>query len=85
RIVHLSLVILLPILALLARLALPFFIPPNYIITYFKNNPPINQQILRIIIIQMPIKPSHNKINQIIKHPHSSMNKKLLTHLTLSP
>jgi uncharacterized protein len=38
---------------------------------YLKKNPPINEQMLKMMMMQMGMKPSHKKINQMM----SAMNK----------
>ncbi len=64
-------VILVGILALLAGVALGFFIARKYMMTYLKKNPPINEQMLKMMMMQMGMKPSQKKINQMM----SQMNK----------
>ena len=60
-------VILVGVLALLAGVALGFFIARKYMMNYLKKNPPINEQMLRIMMMQMGMKPSQKKINQMMK------------------
>ena len=60
-------VILVGILALLAGIALGFFIARKYMMTYLKKNPPINEQMLKMMMMQMGMKPSQKKINQMLK------------------
>ncbi|MFN2747314.1 MULTISPECIES: YneF family protein [Bacillus] len=60
-------VILVGILALLAGVALGFFIARKYMMNYLKKNPPINEQMLRMMMMQMGMKPSQKKINQMMK------------------
>ncbi|MCM3161341.1 MULTISPECIES: YneF family protein [Bacillaceae] len=64
-------VILVGILALLAGVALGFFIARKYMMNYLKKNPPINEQMLKMMMMQMGQKPSQKKINQMM----SQMNK----------
>ncbi|HZH58287.1 YneF family protein [Metabacillus halosaccharovorans] len=64
-------VILVGILALLAGVALGFFIARKYMMNYLKKNPPINEQMLKMMMMQMGMKPSQKKINQMM----SQMNK----------
>ncbi|USK36006.1 YneF family protein [Bacillus sp. F19] len=64
-------VILVGVLALLAGVALGFFIARQYMMSYLKKNPPINEQMLKMMMMQMGMKPSQKKINQMM----SSMNK----------
>ncbi|MEK3886820.1 YneF family protein [Bacillus sp. FSL K6-3431] len=63
--------ILTGVLALLAGVALGFFIARKYMMTYLKKNPPINEQMLKMMMMQMGQKPSQKKINQMMQ----AMNK----------
>lgn len=63
--------ILVGILALAAGVALGFFIARKYMMSYLKKNPPINEQMLKMMMMQMGQKPSQKKINQMM----SAMNK----------
>ncbi|EUJ24820.1 hypothetical protein PGRAN_02975 [Listeria grandensis FSL F6-0971] len=58
--------ILIGVLCLLAGLALGFFIARRYMMTYLKKNPPINEQMLQMMMAQMGMKPSQKKINQMM-------------------
>ncbi|WP_419883935.1 YneF family protein [Peribacillus sp. B-H-3] len=63
--------ILVGVLALIAGIALGFFIARKYMMDYLKKNPPINEQMLKMMMMQMGMKPSQKKINQMM----SAMNK----------
>lgn len=63
--------VLVGILALVAGVALGFFIARRYMMTYLKKNPPINEQMLKMMMMQMGMKPSQKKINQMM----AAMNK----------
>lgn len=63
--------ILVGILALAVGVALGFFIARKYMMSYLKKNPPINEQMLKMMMMQMGMKPSQKKINQMM----SAMNK----------
>ncbi|MCP8284761.1 YneF family protein [Listeria monocytogenes] len=63
--------ILVGIICLLAGLAGGFFIARRYMMSYLKNNPSINEQMLQMMMAQMGQKPSQKKINQMM----SAMNK----------
>lgn len=63
--------ILVGVLALLAGIAIGFFVARKYMENYLKKNPPINEQMLRTMMMQMGQKPSQKKINQMM----NSMNK----------
>ncbi|WHZ60239.1 YneF family protein [Metabacillus hrfriensis] len=58
---------LVGVLALLAGVALGFFIARQYMMSYLKKNPPINEQMLKMMMMQMGMKPSQKKINQMMK------------------
>ncbi|WP_318504204.1 YneF family protein [Bacillus sp. T3] len=63
--------ILVGVLALIAGVALGFFIARKYMMDYLKKNPPINEQMLKTMMMQMGMKPSQKKINQMM----NAMNK----------
>ncbi|MFD0049446.1 YneF family protein [Actinomycetes bacterium NPDC127524] len=63
--------ILVGVLALIVGIALGFFIARKYMMDYLKKNPPINEQMLKMMMMQMGMKPSQKKINQMM----SAMNK----------
>ena len=63
--------ILVGVLALIAGVVLGFFIARKYMMDYLKKNPPINEQMLKMLMMQMGMKPSQKKINQMM----SAMNK----------
>ncbi|KSU62629.1 hypothetical protein AS034_10980 [[Bacillus] enclensis] len=67
------LVVLVAVIALLAGIALGFFIARKYMMSYLKKNPPINEQMLRMMMMQMGQKPSQKKINQMM----NAMNKNM--------
>ncbi len=48
-----------------------FFIARNYMKKYLKKNPPINEQMVRAMMMQMGRTPSQKQVNQVMK----SMNK----------
>ena len=63
--------ILVGVLALIVGIALGFFIARKYMMSYLKKNPPINEQMLKMMMTQMGMKPSQKKINQMM----NAMNK----------
>lgn len=63
--------IVLIIVALLGGTALGFFIARKYMEKYLKENPPINENMLRMMMMQMGQKPSEKKIRQMM----AQMNK----------
>jgi hypothetical protein len=58
--------VLTGVLALLAGVALGFFIARKYMMNYLKKNPPINEQMLKMMMMQMGMKPSQKKVNQMM-------------------
>lgn len=69
-------VVLIALATLIAGIALGFFIARKYMMNYLKNNPPINEQMLRTLMMQMGQKPSQKKINQMMRAMNSQMDKK---------
>ena len=67
--------ILVGVLSLLAGVALGFFIARKYMMNYLKKNPPINENMLRVMLMQMGQKPSQKKINQMMKAMQNQMEK----------
>lgn len=63
--------ITLIVVALIVGLVGGFFIARQYMMKYLKENPPINEQMLRIMMTQMGRKPSEKQIKQMM----NQMNK----------
>jgi uncharacterized protein YneF (UPF0154 family) len=63
--------ILFIVLALLAGAAIGFFAARKYMMKYLKENPPINEQMLRMMMAQMGRKPSEKQVKQMM----NQMNK----------
>ncbi|PRO64463.1 YneF family protein [Alkalicoccus urumqiensis] len=72
---QLWLAILLIVVALLAGVALGFFIARKYMMNYMKKNPPINEKMLRVMMMQMGMNPSQKKINQMMKAMNNAQDK----------
>ncbi len=68
---QLWLAITLIIVALLAGAAIGFFAARQYMMKYLKENPPINEQMLRMMMAQMGRKPSEKQVKQMM----NQMNK----------
>ena len=66
-------VVLIAAAALIVGTLLGFFISRKYMMDYLKKNPPINEQMLRTLMMQMGQKPSRKKINQMMR----AMNQQL--------
>ena len=44
-----------------------FFIAKSYMTKYMKKNPPINEQMIKAMMMQMGRKPSQKQVNQVMK------------------
>ncbi len=44
-----------------------FFIARNYMKKYMKQNPPINEQMIKAMMMQMGRTPSQKQVNQMMK------------------
>ncbi|HCN60688.1 hypothetical protein BUY94_08935 [Mammaliicoccus fleurettii] len=71
------LAILLIIVALIGGLAIGFFLARKYMMDYLKKNPPINEEMLRMMMMQMGQKPSQKKINQMMTMMNKNMDQKI--------
>lgn len=65
--------ILVGVIALLAGVAIGFFVARQYMMNYMKKNPPINEKMLRVMMMQMGMNPSQKKINQMMRAMQNSM------------
>jgi uncharacterized protein len=63
--------ILYILLGLIIGGVLGFFIARQYMMKYIKKNPPINEQMIRVMMTQMGRTPSQKQVNQMMK----AMNK----------
>ena len=68
---NLWLAIVLIIVALAGGAALGFYLARQYMMKYLKENPPINEQMIRVMMAQMGRKPSEKQVRQMM----SQMNK----------
>ena len=68
------LAILLIIVALIGGIALGFFLARKYMMDYLKKNPPINEEMLRMMMMQMGQKPSEKKVNQMMTMMNKNMD-----------
>jgi len=53
-----------------------FFLARRYMIKYFEENPPINEDMLRSMMMQMGQKPSEKKVRQILASMKAQSKKK---------
>lgn len=70
-----GLAITLIIVALFIGLVGGFFIARQYMMKYLKENPPINEQMLRMMMTQMGRKPSEKQIKQMMNQMNKVNNK----------
>ncbi|WP_313891057.1 YneF family protein [Psychrobacillus sp.] len=63
--------IVIVIAALIGGAAIGFFAARQYMMKYLKENPPINEQMLRMMMAQMGRKPSEKQVKQMM----NQMNK----------
>ncbi len=69
-------VVLIVVVVGLACFAGGFFAARKYMEDYLKKNPPINEQMLRTMMVQMGQKPSEKKLHQMMAAMKSNMDKK---------
>lgn len=67
--------ILLIILALIGGFAGGFFMARKYMMNYFEENPPIDDNMLRTMMLSMGQKPSERKIQQILNQMRKGQKK----------
>lgn len=63
---NLGLAILLIVFALIGGLAGGFFLARRYMMKHFEENPPIDETMIRTMMLSMGQKPSERKINQMV-------------------
>lgn len=59
--------ILLVIIGILIGAAIGYFFAQYAFKKYLKNNPPINEEMIKALMMQMGRKPNQKQINQMIK------------------
>ena len=72
---NLALAIILIILALIGGLIGGFFLARKYMMDYFEKKPPIDEDMLRLMMLQMGQKPSERKIRQMMTQIKSKSKK----------
>ena len=63
--------ILYILIGLVAGAVIGFFVAKHYMTKYLKKNPPINEEMIKALMLQMGRTPSQKQVNQMMK----SMNK----------
>lgn len=59
--------ILLVVVGLIIGAVIGFFVSRKYMEKYLKKNPPINEQMIKIMMSQMGRTPTQKQINQMMK------------------
>ena len=59
--------ILCLVIGLILGAVIGFFLCKKFMTDYLKKNPPINEDMIKTIMLQMGRKPSQKQINQIMK------------------
>ena len=59
--------ILLVLVGLVIGAVIGFFVAKKYMEKYLKKNPPINEQMIKIMMSQMGRTPTQKQINQMMK------------------
>lgn len=55
------------LVGLIAGGVIGFFITRHYMTSYLKKNPPINEEMIKTMMLQMGRKPSQKQVNQIMQ------------------
>lgn len=66
--------ILLLLVGLIIGGVVGFFIARKYMQKYIKQNPPINEQMIKAMMMQMGRTPSQKQVNQMMKSMTKYMN-----------
>lgn len=67
--------IIIVIVALIGGAVIGFFAARQYMMKYLKENPPINEQMLRMMMAQMGRKPSEKQVKQMMNQMNKMQNK----------
>ncbi len=65
--------ILLVVIGLIAGLVIGFFVAKSFMMKYLKKNPPINEDMIKALMLQMGRKPSQKQVNQMMKSMEKHM------------
>ena len=68
--------VLIVIIALVGGFVAGFFVARKYMEDYLKKNPPINEQMIKSMMLQMGQKPSEKKLHQMMTAMKSNYGKK---------
>ena len=67
--------IVLIVVALIGGTILGFFLARQYMMKYLKENPPINEQMIRVMMAQMGRKPSEKQVRQMMQQMNKLQDK----------
>lgn len=59
--------ITLPIVALIVGLIAGFYLSQRYFKKYLRENPPVNENMIRAMMMQMGRKPSEKQVRQVMQ------------------
>lgn len=65
--------ILMILLGLVIGLVIGFFVARTLMKKYLKKNPPINEEMIKALMMQMGRKPNQKQINQMMKNMNKYM------------
>lgn len=71
-----GLAIFLIIVAFILGAIAGFFLARKYMVNYFEENPPIDENMIRTMMLSMGQKPSERKINQMVNQMKVQSKKK---------
>ncbi|MDT2800892.1 YneF family protein [Vagococcus lutrae] len=69
-------VILIAVIALVIGVVGGFFLARKYMEDYLQKNPPVNEDMLRMMMMQMGQKPSEKKLRQMMANMKTQTGKK---------
>lgn len=70
-----GLAILLIVIAFLAGGIVGFFLARKYMVNYFEENPPVDAEMIRTMLVSMGQKPSEKRVRQITNQMKSRAKK----------
>lgn len=59
--------ILYVVMGLIVGAVIGFFLARHFMMKYLKKNPPINEEMIKALMMQMGRKPSQKQVNQMMK------------------
>ncbi len=65
--------ILMIIIGLVIGAVIGFFVARTLMKKYLKKNPPINEEMIKVLMMQMGRKPNQKQINQMMKNMNKYM------------